>query len=87
MKEGAARLRGRILGSPEGPQDHRVGCMVIWVLQQGSRVEDPDSATYRARNWRNTKQLGVLPTAGGLLMGSVLDGDARKSKEEDMNGR
>lgn len=50
-------------------------------------MEDPDSATYRARNWRNTKQLGVLPTAGGLLMGSVLDGDARKSKEEDMNGR
>lgn len=68
-------------GQRLGTQDHRVGWMVIQGSEAASRCAESRLRNLQGQKWVKSKQWG------GLIMGSVLDGDSRKSKEEEMDGR
>lgn len=50
MKEGAARLRGRVLGSAWGPRAMELDGWVSGAQRLHPDVHNPDSGIYRVRN-------------------------------------
>lgn len=77
-------MRGRILGSPKGPRTTELDGWLPGAPQLGSGAE---SRLRHLQELEKHKTVWGPANCRGLLMGSMLDGDARKSKEEGMDGR